>query len=300
MRRKGMKFWLCIDDTDDETKEIGTGQIAKSIYEELKSRGCSMKWSVTRHQLFLSPEINYTSHNSAMCMEGDANISADEIWKVAEEILSAKRSQISNPGICLYIPQEDSRENLLVEFGRQAKTKVLTIQQALDTAKETGGVRLCAPSGNGNGQIGALAGVGLRVSGNDGTFRGNVKINDTDKIYSLDEMKALLKVEAVYDPFGNVLPEDARLCAKEHVKLAYRNYERKAVARCREDGIYELFSKASDYEESKNIGRNVRENCESFEWDNDSGECNSNREGACENCLHRRLTAQGLVCMLEQ
>ena len=69
-------FFLCIDDTDDTSKSIGTGEIASHIYDQLKKLGCQMHYNITRHQLLLDPRIAYTSHNSSMCMEGTGPLKA--------------------------------------------------------------------------------------------------------------------------------------------------------------------------------------------------------------------------------
>ena len=68
-----MKFFLCIDDTDDMEKTVGTGEIAQIIFSGLKREGCKMEYTITRHQLLLDDNIDYTSHNSSMCMEGETD-----------------------------------------------------------------------------------------------------------------------------------------------------------------------------------------------------------------------------------
>ena len=54
-------------------------------------------------------------------------------------------------------------------FAQRAKLKVLSIQEAQQTAADAG-VQLLGLTGTGVGIIGALAGIGLRRAGEDGRF----------------------------------------------------------------------------------------------------------------------------------
>lgn len=290
-----MNFYLCIDDTDDAVKNIGTGKIASMIYDALRDKGSVMRYGVTRHQLLLDPRIDYTSHNSAMCMEGSTGLDADEIWKISEEYLLRMRAETSNPGICLYIPPEIPDEELLCTFGRKAKEQVLVIEDAVKTAEKTSGVRLGAPAGNGNGQIGALAGIGLRLGGNDGTFRGKITL-DSEAVCTAAEMKKRLGIENIHTLTKENIPDDAFVRTSGNVKLIYRNFQAAAAGRRMPDGTYELYSKAFILEMDTGLSRIGTVNCGQFVWDNDSGEQWSDKEGACENCLNRRLDRDGMKC----
>ena len=294
-----MKFWLCIDDTDDKTKNIGTGTIAGDIYDRLVEQGCRMKYRITRHQLLLDPAIAYTSHNSSMCMEGESELQADAIWEIALQMLLAHRSPISHPGICLYVRSDSAREDELIRFGWRAKREVLHLQDALELASRIPGLRLEAPAGNGNGQIGALAGVGLRLDGNDGTFRGKIVFEEPIQESAAD-MKARLGVTYILDAKNNrILADDEIVRVVKQAKLIYRDHQPMAGVRLMEDGIYEICSKASIYEDTITVRDGSVENCEHFQWDNDRGEMWSDKAGSCENCLHRRLTRHGMKCTRE-
>lgn len=290
-----MRFYLCIDDTDDETKSIGTGQIASEIYQELSGRGSAMRYQVTRHQLLLDPRIDYTSHNSSMCMEGDTQLEADAVWELAVECLLRLRSPSSNPGICLYVPPKAPDEERLLKFGRKAQEKVLTLDKAIKIAGKTPGLRLGAPAGNGNGQIGALAGVSLRLGGNDGTFRGKVSFEGNVPC-TAREMKERLGIDEIFSLTKEPIPEGAMVTVSGSLKLIYRNFKAAAAGRPLPDGSYELCSKASLFEAATGLSRSQIEDCAHFAWDNDSGEQWSDKAGTCENCLYRRLTKKGMKC----
>ena len=63
-----MRIYICVDDTDDLTKSTSTGKIADMIAQEIVKMGGTMDKGITRHQLLLHDDIDYTSHNSSMCM----------------------------------------------------------------------------------------------------------------------------------------------------------------------------------------------------------------------------------------
>ena len=56
-----MVLYIALDDTDT-LDSIGTGRLAREIAEDLARE--FPVYAVTRHQLFVHPDIPYTSHNS--------------------------------------------------------------------------------------------------------------------------------------------------------------------------------------------------------------------------------------------
>lgn len=292
-----MKFWLAIDDTDDATKSIGTGKIAQIILKELEGKGAVMQYGVTRHQLLLDPAIPYTSHNSSMCMEGDCSLDADTVWKTAIQICMEYRSESSNPGICLYFPKDETDFPALIHFGRKAKKEVISISQAQNLADQTDNLYLEAPAGNQDGIIGALAGVGLRLSGNDGTFQGKKKISGLGEAFQVDQMIRTLGISFILNDEGDKLPPDAKVRVKEYVKIIYYQFSRAAAAELQPDGVYDICPLAFEYEQKFRSDKR-RGFCDGFIWDNDANEQWSEQEGLCENCRHRRLVKDGFCCSL--
>lgn len=291
-----MKFWLCIDDTDDKTKSVGTGEIASVIYGKIAEKGCVMRLQVTRHQLLLDPRIAYTSHNSSMCMEGETKLSAEELLRVARETLLEMRSPISQPGICLFMPKEGADCNEIIRFGQRAKVEVLHREEAITLAAHTENLFLEAPAGDGSGMIGALAGVGLRLAGNDGTFRGKIVLEEP-LFETARDMKKRMQLSDIWDGYEDrMLADEEMVRAEGQIKLVYRNFGAIAAVRKAPDGIYEMCSKASVYEQTISGEMPKIENCVYFEWDNDIGEQWTEKAGTCENCLHRRLTKHGMKC----
>jgi hypothetical protein len=131
---------------------------------------------VTRHQLFIHEDIPYTSHNSCAVVHiasGDRGY-AGEIFKRVEELVLGNFIEGSDPGIA--VATEDQLEPALIAFGKDAKTMVLTQERARTLAKNLS-IRLKGVGGTEDGVIGAMAGLGLAATGNDGRFlqKGHIR-----------------------------------------------------------------------------------------------------------------------------
>jgi tRNA(Ile2) C34 agmatinyltransferase TiaS len=158
-------LYVGIDDTD--TKESrGTGRLARNIAQELAQN--FEIFGVTRHQLFVHPDIPYTSHNSSAVIHVNASASAkQEIYCTAKELMIADFIQGSDPGLA--IAHNEQVTSAMVAFGQDAKTIIVTQQRAF-TLAENCGIQVEGLGGNNGGVIGALAGIALASTGNDGRF----------------------------------------------------------------------------------------------------------------------------------
>ena len=193
-----MKFYLCIDDTDN-LDSIGTGDIAEQILEKIISIGFGPCSLVTRHQLFLHKDIPYTSHNSSMCFNGEApEESLSTIIDLASHHLDTVAAEGSDPGLCILKYNATGDYSDLIAFGKAAKKTVLTKEDALKCARIYD-IHLSEHGGTGQGIIGALAGVGLRVFGSDGEVKGALKHIETNHQYSVADLMAFPEVDQVLD-----------------------------------------------------------------------------------------------------
>lgn len=193
-----MKFYLCIDDTDN-LDSIGTGTIAEQIQQKLIAAGYGPCSLITRHQLFIHQDIPYTSHNSSMCFHGEAPEDAlTDIITIASHHLDTVAAAGSDPGLCVL--QFDSQQNYqeLIDFGKNAKTQILTKDDAIRCAQKNG-LHLSEHGGTGLGIIGALAGVGLRLLGYDGEIKGALKNIEINKAYLVSELKKFPELQQVLD-----------------------------------------------------------------------------------------------------
>jgi len=161
-----MTLYLGIDDTDTRESR-GTGRLARMIAAEL-ARTYTVA-GVTRHQLFVHPAVPYTSHNSSAVIhiqEAENGVAAD-VFATAKELMLADFIEGSDPGIC--VAADRNIESDLHRFGLSAKSSIVTQGEARSLARRAG-LLLEGLGGTEDGVIGALAGIGLAASGNDGRF----------------------------------------------------------------------------------------------------------------------------------
>src|SRR6266540_454022 len=173
--RISMRILISIDDTDNMDSR-GTGALASEMARELEENGWGKTRFVSRHQLLVHPDIPYTSHNSAMCFAADIEEHFLEcIIQYASAFLARESAAGSDPGLCIAAADRLTSPDSLVAFGRKAKQSVVAMEDAYALAGQLG-VHLSEHGGSGQGIIGALAGAGLRLSGNDGRLKGSLAI----------------------------------------------------------------------------------------------------------------------------
>lgn len=126
-------------------------------------------FGVTRHQLYVHPDIPYTSHNSnaVIHVKADGNDALDHLFEVAEEVMLGDFLVGSDPGLA--VASKDQVTSSLIVYGQDAKCTVLTQERARTLAKNLH-IRLKGLGGTEDGVIGSMAGLGLAFSGNDGRY----------------------------------------------------------------------------------------------------------------------------------
>lgn len=161
-----MRIYIGIDDTDS-LESRGTGRLARGIAGEF-ARSYSL-FGVTRHQLYVHPDIPYTSHNSSAVIHLDVPQGTDtrDIFEKARELMLADFVEGSDPGLA--VAPAESLTPEMVAFGREAKRAIVTQVRARSIAAGAG--ILCEGlGGTEGGVIGAVAGIGLASTGDDGRF----------------------------------------------------------------------------------------------------------------------------------
>ncbi len=218
-----MQVYVAIDDTD--SVEVGaTGQTANDLIKMIEENHWGRCRGLTRHQLLLHPDIPYTSHNSSMCFIAELEPQyLDDLITRAGNLLLRESAPGSDPGLCVVTEEQvltrEQQQNL-VEFGYRVKEKVVEKQEAYDLARALG-IHLSEHGGTGLGIIGALAGVGLRMTNNDGRFQGRLKIKAPGELVSVAEIKNNSPAEQVQSIDGYVLQdnEQVRLGEKQKTVL---------------------------------------------------------------------------------
>ncbi len=172
------RVFISIDDTDVVGGE-GTGRLARRIVDEL---GLEVE-GVTRHQLFVHPSINYTKRNSCNVIIARAGANVGE---AVRNIILESFQEGSDPGLAI----ASSVPHQVRIFGRKAQREVLGKQDAIRIAKEAG-IQLEELGGTGDGIIGALAGIGLCYSGEDGRYVMLRGMRDLRKTVSVERLREI-------------------------------------------------------------------------------------------------------------
>jgi hypothetical protein len=217
-----LKILVSIDDTDDADSK-GTGEIAEIIARALASAGLATTGRVTRHQLLIHPDIAYTSHNSSMCFEADiAEDALGDIIAISAKTLTEESVEAADPGLAVVVPERLHDPKRLTDFGRKAKEQVLTKDDAYSLAEELG-VHLSEHGGTGIGVIGALAGAGLKMTGNDGRFKGKFRLKaDAQGVADVAHIKHQ-DIDEVRTLEGETLGDEERVIVGDHCKLILRD-----------------------------------------------------------------------------
>ena len=201
-----------IDDTDNLDSK-GTGFLSQRLLAELEAQGLGRALGVTRHQLYVHPDIPYTSHNSSACIAWDGGPDPDVAGVIAAagHFLQAESAPGSDPGLVVATRRacaDPAVTEALAIFGRRAKREVLSLSRAWELARNLG-VHASGHGGTSGGIIGALAGVGLHLSGTDGLFLWMPGIRALTGFTTYRELKESVPIDAARDPAGiEPEPED--------------------------------------------------------------------------------------------
>lgn len=219
-----MKLLICIDDTDN-LDSIGTGQLLENMCAELEQRGLARGGFVTRHQLLIHEDIDYTSHNSSMCCAAEASDAA-AVTEAAKAYLTANAAPGSDPGLCILRLGPETDFAAITAFGRRAQTEVLQKADAYAVAAafpET--LSLSEHGGTGDGVIGALAGVGLRLSGSDGRVKGKLRPERSGEVLTAEQFCARYGVEQIVTEDGAVLDGGEQIRFSEPTKAVLQDHK---------------------------------------------------------------------------
>lgn len=296
-----MKVYVCIDDTDN-IDSIGTGTVADYIKEAIENTLGFDSSMTTRHQLFIHEDVPYTSHNSSMCfvteVPEDRGAEAIEAIKfIAAKVIVTHMAEGSDPGLCVTNEFEHDHADVLIRYGKETKSQLKTKEEAyaLAASKE---IHLSEHGGTGDGIIGALAGVGLRMSGNDGEVKGGLK----DLLEGSFEAADLLKrgdVERIYNITSQVSVTSGLVHFPTRSKSVLRDGQFTLFVTEGTQGYVVVSKKEIRQLEigdgCQKIKGSARHSCKQFVADV-AEECLDDTKG-CINCMYRRWDAEGIVCI---
>jgi len=170
-----------LDDTDTiETR--GTGHLARMIAAEL---AVDLRVAgVVRQQLLVDERVPCTKNNSCATILIDQDVDSDEVFARVKSLMMADFIPGSDPGLCVAddVPAE------IIAFGKKAQQELVSRTEAFELAGRYG-IQLEGLGGTKDGVIGALAGVGLSSTGEDGRYV---------MVGSLRQLEGLQPLEKVY------------------------------------------------------------------------------------------------------
>ncbi len=235
-----MKLYVSIDDTDNK-ESFGTGRMARMLSEGLHEQGLIGRASITRHQFLIHPDIPYTSHNSSACIEADGEAgNLESIFEFSAAFLASHHHAGSNPGLC--VGQEKGIAQELVEFGLRAQREVIAIDEARALSDRLG-IVLWWQGETGQGIIGAMGGMGLRSTGNDGRFIGLPGIREIRGVVRAGEILRGTPIERVVAENGEVLGDAETVDTLDWIRPVLRDGAI-VLTVLREDEVWRTIEKA--------------------------------------------------------
>lgn len=162
-----------MDDTD-VLGSRGTGKLARTVGAALADNYTIQ--GISRHQLFVHEAIPFTSHNSCAVLhiEASGKENMERIFSRAKEMMLDDFIEGSDPGIA--VAENHQITPALRTYGYEAKKSVLNQERARSLAADLG-ITLQGLGGTEDGVIGAMAGLGLASTQNDGRYimKGTVR-----------------------------------------------------------------------------------------------------------------------------
>jgi len=179
-----MRWYVGFDDTDTLHSEIGTGKYARYFAETIRT--AFPVWGVVRQQLPQLEGIPFTTHNSSACVVIDTSSdkALDDLIQAATDHVHRYFQEGSDPGLC--IACETDKSPILENFGRLCSAEIVTQKQAFAAGSN---IHLSGHGGTNDGIIGALAAVGLTMSGWGGSFIDYADIRNLPSRISIQELR---------------------------------------------------------------------------------------------------------------
>lgn len=228
-----------IDDTDSKTSK-GTGFLTRELGKQIEIKGFGKVLNITRHQLFLSKEINYTNRNNSACIEVSV-CNYEGLVEFCKEFVFRNSEKVAHPSIIFARLESISDE--VIDFAKTAKDKIVSLKDAQALIKKND--FLAEFSGKKNkGIIGAIAAIGLRATGNDGRViwaKGH-EIIGMKGTFMAGEVYCETHVDIIKTIDGYKIPTDATII-----------FDNKLIKPILEDNIVTLIVEEVNNEKSENF-----------------------------------------------
>ncbi|MDD2587241.1 MAG: hypothetical protein PHT79_09300 [Syntrophomonadaceae bacterium] len=170
-----MKIFVGIDDSR-RLDGGGAGEIVSLLTRTIDEKGWGKSAIPSRHRLYPHPDTGYRKHNTARSFSAEVKEQyMEELIDYACVMIKSNGTSDSNSGLAIAVPERMDNTDELIDYAYRTKETMINSDEALAMAKKPG-LYIFELSGNGKGIIGALAAVGLRMTGNDGQFRGKLQL----------------------------------------------------------------------------------------------------------------------------
>lgn len=177
-------IYVGIDDTNNE-ESVGTAKFTRMVASKIAEK--FRVYGVTRHQLCQDNEIDYSVHNFCAVIHVEADKShLNTIFSIARTEITNNFNIGSDPGLAA--AHESTVSSSVVSFGLDAKYRVVKKATVFSLVNNSE-IVIEGFGKAGNGVVGALAGVGLASTKNDGRF---VQLGDLRKIRQPESVQKFL------------------------------------------------------------------------------------------------------------
>lgn len=220
-----LKIFVALDDFR-QFDGAKAGEMAAQLTSHIEQMGWGKCSIPSRHRLYPHPETGCKKHNTARCFEADINGQyLDEFIVFGCSLMKRTVGADSNAGLAVVVPELMENTDELIAYAYQAKETLVSKDQALQLSHKPG-IYLFSLSGSGQGIIGALAGAGLRMTGNDGQFRGKLHIGTgEDYIATVREIINASYVQQVKNMDFDNISEDEHVRMGEKVKIVLLDHK---------------------------------------------------------------------------
>lgn len=198
------QYIVGLDDTDGTGVE-GTGALARALAAHVADAGWGRSLGVTRHQLFDSEKLSYTTGNHCYAVGIETDRNALDLEDDLVEWVRKHAAKDADPGVAILSRHSDMPH--VLAFGRRSQTEIMKLEWAQTFSTEAN-VALRALGRKRLGTIGALAAAGLRAGGRDGRFIDLPTIRDLNGRVTAGNIRERTGVEAVLDEAGEPLDRD--------------------------------------------------------------------------------------------
>ena len=241
-----MRILIGIDDTDNKDSR-GTGFLSRQLAKQIIEKDLGKVSGITRHQLYIHPDIAYTSQNSSACLDISTE-KEEDVKDYCENYIQSEAAVGSDAGLC--IAGWNTVSDNIREWGRRAKKEVLNLEEARDIATKRN-IYLEGFTGTFIGQIGALAAVGLRKSGNDGRFiwlEAPAELRELKPgIFTLEELRLNSGIENFITRNGLPLEKNCRVLCHDWIRPILKEGKPTLILEKAGHGKYEWKTAAKEY-----------------------------------------------------